>query len=52
MTRYTLNVTMTLFVCLFFFVITKDLFEIIVEQPGQHFFLLLKHTHVNIIFYS
>lgn len=37
--------------CLFFYVITKDLFEIIVEQPGQHFFLLLKHTHVNIIFY-
>lgn len=32
--------------------LTKDLLEIIVEQPRECFFLLLKHTHVNVIFYS
>lgn len=50
--RRTLKATVTLFVSYIFFLSSpKDLFEIIVEQPRQLFFLLLKHAHVNIIFY-
>lgn len=50
---HTLKVTVGLFVPLTApHPLTKDLLEITVEQPREYFFLLLKHTHVNVIFYS